>query len=431
MAAHSLDCVPDSDEEAPGLQTLRQTALTDCEGIVSDGEDVADAWQQQSRQHGSAQAGAAVQAWAEDPADGVLRQLNAQLLLPPPSSSQQCQGAAQGPKGFRRRTLATTVKPMLAVGAGGRAAARPSFRRIKTAEAAQADRAAAEQAGAEEAELAAALAAAQAATAEEGPAEAQRLPPFVPAQPTRQEQEASGRQHAAVEQLPTSHPSALSTAMPPASRASGPSFLNRRALTREPSGAQEARQQAQGRGDPPAEGPCPTALAEAPTCAGGAGAADMGCSSAANCYPSGQRGGAAPCTPAAAAAAAPDQAPPARPRAGIQATTAAAAGAAAAASRPATFHRTADGLNVVFLNREQPSAGADAVGGKAASRGGKGKTGSVNSGWGNNFVKMDLKVGGVARGGTACLAARRTLPHRAGPSMLCSSGGKLLSAAAA
>ena len=71
----------------------------------------------------------------------------------------------------------------------------------------------------------------------------------------------------------------------------------------------------------------------------------------------------------------------------------AAATAAPAAPPAAIYHRTADGLNVVYLNRqaqqEQPEAG-----------GGRGRTESVNTGWGNNFVRIDMKVSARAGQGS-------------------------------
>lgn len=48
-------------------------------------------------------------------------------------------------------------------------------------------------------------------------------------------------------------------------------------------------------------------------------------------------------------------------------------------------NRTDDGLNVVFLRRRQQGQGTSGDQGPAAQR-------SVNTGWGNNFVRIDMKV---------------------------------------
>lgn len=50
------------------------------------------------------------------------------------------------------------------------------------------------------------------------------------------------------------------------------------------------------------------------------------------------------------------------------------------------INRTADGLNVVYLKKASEAAEQDAAGGGAASHK------SVNKGWGNNFVRIDMKV---------------------------------------
>ncbi|KAI3428841.1 hypothetical protein D9Q98_007658 [Chlorella vulgaris] len=76
----------------------------------------------------------------------------------------------------------------------------------------------------------------------------------------------------------------------------------------------------------------------------------------------------------------------------------------------ATFHRTAEGLNVVYLNRRTQSDGQAAGGGKAKSR-----SGSVNTGWGTNFVRMDLKHGhGSTKHGSKHGSKRRKAGGRGG-----------------
>lgn len=402
MATGSLGCVPDSDDEGPSLRAPRHAAPIECEAIVSDGEEAAGPWRQQSFVRASTTVHAAPQARAEEPADGALRQLNAQLLLPPPSS-QHYQGAPQPwGKGFRRQAATVAAKPAAAASASARRGARPCFRRsMKTAEAAQADRAVSEQGAADEAELAAALAAvgtAQAAQGGEGVPELQA--PGVPSPaPHRQHQ-----QQVTAGSLPVQRPASPPAAVPrpavlaavmPACGTAGPSFLNRRAIPPQPSQAGERRQQAQEEVAPSAQALLPTASSAATVRQGGVDAVDVHCSSAAAAsgHLSGQQSGAAPSAERPAAAAAPRQAGPAQPQSGSQAASAAVASAPAAAAKPATFHRTADGLNVIFLNRQQPAAAAAAAGSKAAGRSGKGGADGVNSGWGNNFVKMDLKVG--------------------------------------
>lgn len=55
------------------------------------------------------------------------------------------------------------------------------------------------------------------------------------------------------------------------------------------------------------------------------------------------------------------------------------------------FQRTADGLNVVRLRRQAVQADSEVTSGAGSSRSQKRGEG-VNSGWGNNFVRIDLKV---------------------------------------
>jgi hypothetical protein len=64
----------------------------------------------------------------------------------------------------------------------------------------------------------------------------------------------------------------------------------------------------------------------------------------------------------------------------------AALGQAPAAERRQVVNRTDDGLNVVFLQQRQPEA-SEGGGQEGQARR------SVNTGWGNNFVRIDMKVG--------------------------------------
>ncbi len=406
MAATGLGCVPDSDDEGPVVRAPRQAALIDCEGIVSDGEESVGPWQQQSWGAVGTAAHAAPQVLAEEPAGGALRQLNAQLLLPP-LGSQHCHGAGQvGGKSFRRRAVTGDTKPAAAASSTARCGSRSGFRRsMKTAEAAQADRAAAERAAADEAELSAALApVGTAAPGGEGAPEQRTFRGEVSVCLSRQQQrKAAGstcNQYAVTQAAPHARNPAAVAAVPPASRAGGPSFLNRMALPRQPSQAAEERQESQERGDPSVRTMLPPASA-ATTMRKEVEAAMhvRPCSAAAvNRPPSGEQADAERRADRAAPPAARRQ--PALPRPPSGGQTANAPPMVAAAQQPATFHRTADGLNVIFLNR-QPAAAA------ASAAGSKGKAEGVNSGWGNNFVKMDLKVGpwGGCKMGQGCISA--------------------------
>ncbi|KAL4428000.1 hypothetical protein ABPG75_002089 [Micractinium tetrahymenae] len=404
MTAHSLGCVPNSDEEGPDLPARlgpRQTALAECESIVSDEEDAARPWQ--GSHYAAAATAAPQQGWEEEVANGALRQLNAQL--PPPPSSQHFQGATQPKgKGFIRRAVPAAAKPTAASGTSARSAMRPSFRRsMKTTEAAQAARAAAERADAEATELAVALAAAGPAQAAEECEEAhgrRDLQGSLAAKPWQQQQQQKTladltNQEAAQVALPAALPAGAPAAQWPASHAGGPSFLNRKVLPRAPSWAEEPRQQAERAG--PSAG-APVAAVPAAT-AGGEAAAAMGMQRSESTRPRSQlreqqSTDVPPAAGGAVAAVPPSRSATAQPAAAGQASGAAAAAATAAAPPTATFHRTADGLNVIFLNRQQPAAAAaDVAGGKGAGRPSKGKAESVNGGWGNNFVKMDLKKG--------------------------------------
>ena len=75
------------------------------------------------------------------------------------------------------------------------------------------------------------------------------------------------------------------------------------------------------------------------------------------------------------------------------------AGTEPAAAAPATFCRTADGLNVVYMKRDAASA-ADSEAQRKQQR-------TVNSGWGNNFVRIDLKVPGCMMTWGGCIEGCR------------------------
>ena len=354
------ECVLDSDEEpclaAGALSRYVRVAEEEEEAVLSDGEP---AW-------------VAPAQWAE-PEPAALRQLNA--LLPP--STQQQQLAAQGSKAFSR-SLASKPAFSRASSSTSSASRASSFRRpMKTAAAADADRAAAERAATQAAELSGAL-------------------------------EAVGNDPSGVTQLRDAGTGLLEqqpcrSAAAAAGRAPGgasASFLNRRVLPRVPSRVEELRQKLQG---------CPAAVAAA-AAGDEEGDADdelePATASAAEPRP------AAPRQPPRQQQQQHQQwRPPPLPALACATFTVCPAEAAmpepglahppAAAAPAATFHRTADGLNVVRLNRQTHSNAAEAAGGSGSGKA-KGRTDNVNSGWGNNFVRIDLKVG------AACILWRAT-----------------------
>lgn len=382
MAAASLERVLDSEDEgeAPAQKFAagwtRQQAFSDCEAIVSDEED-------------ACASGQPAWAWQPDEPDAALRQLNANALLPPQSSQLQQQTAAQS-KGFSRNAAPSSKTSFARMSSGSSSSARPGFRRMKTAAAMQADRAAAERAAAEGAELAAALAAPDSAAVDEV------------------EQQQHLLQGGTVETSPRlprhQQPAAPAAPRPARPAAQRGGFMGRQVLApRAPSTTDELRRQLE-RGSTTVAAAA-SAGAEEPLPAGDSQPAEHNAAAA----PAQQQGQARKQPPAItqqqlqqrtaalptarpAAAAAADAAGAA---AGTGSLAAARAAASAASAPAATFHRTADGLNVVFLNRQAQQQQQQQTGDTGGSRvKGKSQTEGVNSGWGNNFVKMDLKVGG-------------------------------------
>jgi hypothetical protein len=65
------------------------------------------------------------------------------------------------------------------------------------------------------------------------------------------------------------------------------------------------------------------------------------------------------------------------------------------------FHRTADGVNVVRLHRQATQPGGEVTSGAGSGRS-QGRGHGINSGWGNNFVRIDLKVGASGGEHTHC-----------------------------
>lgn len=327
-----------SDEEGP--PTAAGAWDDDGEEICSDGEQPAAAW--------------AWQPAASGEAAGALRQLNG--LLPPSGQQQQGGLDACQPRGARAFSRAG---PARAPPGGSRAAG--GFRRpMKTAAAAEADRAVAERAAADAAQLEAALA---------GEPQAAQAP-AAPAPGTAGMLEQDALQPAPAAPLPQSRPPAA-----------GASFLNRRVLPPSQTRVQELRQQlARSAPEAAAGGGRP---APAPAAEGSQQALQQALP-----VPHGSQAGAAgrpaPAAPAGRASA--------RRQAASAPPSSTAATAAAGAAPAATFHRTAEGLNVVYLNRQQPEQERQPSG----KGGSKAKADSVNSGWGNNFVRIDLKVRGWA-----------------------------------
>ena len=343
------DVVWESDGEAAPLRHAPAPA-SDEEAICSDGEAPV-AWAPLADGGG-----------ADVPA--ALRQLNG--LLPTAHYRQQEQQHAPGcgpgaGRGFTRSAAAPC--PVAAAGRAG------TFRRpMKTAAAAAAERAAAERAAKEEAELKAVLAASSGVEQAAEQAAAARPSQRLAAQPSQQLHAAG--QHA--------------------------SFLNRRVLPQAPNRTEEMRRQL-GR----------SMSAGAAAEAGGEAAADEPQWPA---QPHQEVQEPPPPPPPQQQPTAQVQAPhrqqhlPSAARPGARLAPAA---AAAAAPPAATYHRTADGLNVVYLNRHAQQTQQEVGGG---ARGGKAKE-NVNSGWGNNFVKIDMKVGGVGwvRGVSNCWVCRSSL----------------------
>lgn len=325
-----MNCADDSSDGEPPPGAWED----DAEEITSDGEQPAAAWAWQPAAGGEAAV--------------ALRQLNGQL---PPSGRLQQQGSLEAcqPRGARAFSRAA---PARAPPRGSRAAA--TFRRpMKTAAAAEADRAAAERVAADESQLEDVLGQEQPSTA---PAAGMLQPGSRPA------------------------PAPIPPPRPPAAAAS---FLNRRVLPPSQASVQELRQQLQ-RSTP--------VIAAAAAAAAPAAAAAAGAESGPVSVQAVQQAQWEATSPAAAAGSSTRAALDSRPSASHQAAGTLAPGMAAGAVPAATFHRTAEGLNVVHLNRQQ-QRGVDA---HAGGRGGtKAKADSVNSGWGNNFVRIDLKVRGA------------------------------------
>jgi hypothetical protein len=343
------------------------------EEIVSDGEAEGQAW---------------VPPQWEEPG-GALRQLNG--LLPPAAAvaqqQQLCVAAARG-KAFTR-TAPSKPAPAPRPAGGGVCNRSSGFRRpMKTAAAAEADRAAVERAAAETAELEDALAAATAAAQEAR---------------HRRQKGAAGQQESGDDAAHHPHQPA------PTPAGQAPSFVNRRrasAMRPLSTAAAQLRGQTE-RADPPAAA---AAAAEGSSLSREEAAAAEPRPQRQQPPPSQQQQQQPALEPAqqqeqqqqqrrprlqcASGGGVSTQLPipasvPAPPAPARQA----AATAAPAAPPAAIYHRTADGLNVVYLNRqaqqEQPEAG-----------GGRGRTESVNTGWGNNFVRIDMKVSARAGQGS-------------------------------
>ena len=327
---------------------LRQPAMN-CVDDSSDGEPPPGAWADDAEEITS-DGEQPVAAWAWQPAAGgeaavVLRQLNGQL---PPSGQLQQQGSLEAcqPRGARAFSRAA---PARAPPRGSRAAA--TFRRpMKTAAAAEADRAATERVAADEAQLEA-----------------------VPGQEQQSTAPAAGMLEPGSRPAPAPIP-------PPRPPVAAASFLNRRVLPPSQGRVQELQQQLQR--STPVTAAAAAAAAAAVAAGGESGPVSVQAVQQAHWEAT---------NPAAAAGSSTWAALDSRPSASHQAAGTLAPGMAAGAAPAATFHRTAEGLNVVHLNRQQ-QRGVDA---HAGGRGGaKAKADSVNSGWGNNFVRIDLKVRG-------------------------------------
>lgn len=310
----------------------------DDEEIVSDGEQPVAAW--------------AWQPAAGSEAAGALRQLNG--LLPPAGQQQQQQGLdacqSRGANAFSR--AGPSRAPLTSSRAG-------AFRRpMKTAAAAEADRAASERAATDAAQLAAALGEGQQGA----------------------EPAAGGLEQGVPQPAPAPRP-------PPRMPAAGASFLSRRVLPPSQARVQELRQQLERSAAAATTGDGMPASAAGTRQVQRQQAPQEGLP-----VPAGDQTGAAAGPTPAAFADRPSSAGhravgTAAPGAAAVAAAAAAAVAPATAAAAATFHRTSEGLNVVYLNRQQqPDSHAGGRGG------GKAKADSVNSGWGNNFVRIDLKV---------------------------------------
>jgi hypothetical protein len=348
------------------------------EEIVSDGEAEGQAW---------------VPPQWEDPG-AALRQLNG-LLPPAAAEAQQLLhvAAARGKaftKAFTRTAPSKPAPPPRP--AGGGVCNRPGgFRRpMKTAAAAEADRAAVELATAEAVELQGALAAAAAAA---------------PEVRHRRQEGMAGQQESGDDAAHQAHQPA------PTSAGQAPSFLNsRRASAARPLSVAAAQPRAQAeRTDSPAAAP---AAATEGSDIGREEAAAAEARPQRQQLPLSQQQQQQPAPepaqqqlPGQQSQQQQQQSPRLRSASGGGASTEppnpasvpappapdrkAAATAAPAAPPAAIYHRTADGLNVVYLNRqaqqEQPTAGA-----------GRGRTESVNTGWGNNFVRIDMKVCALA-----------------------------------
>jgi hypothetical protein len=252
-------------------------------------------------------------------------------------------------KAFTRPTCATGTIPQKSSSRGFR-------RAMKTVAAADADRAAAERAVTEAAELSAAMPSSGAINVDDAEA---------------------GGQHQHNQHQAAPPPKRQHSAMRTEGRGPASSFLNRKLPPRPPSQTEILRQKLQG-GRMVAEA---TAAAEAATATAVAGM-DL--------------------EPQLPPIWQEQQAPEQKHSRGSLSKAAALSGAQPTAASPvvpaacrpatavpaATFHRTAEGLNVVYLSRRTQSDGQAAGGGKAKST-----SGSVNTGWGTNFVRMDLKVG--------------------------------------
>lgn len=317
--------------------------------IISDGEPV-DYW--------SPPPAADWQASGE-PAVDALRQLNG--LLPASQQQQQVDCVPRGGRAFVR-----SAKPAAPAGSKPRAAGAPFRRQMKTAAAADADRAAAERAAADAAELAVAVGSG-------GLEQGEELAPL----------QAEGATDAPQRQ-PRSRPAAATAGSAAPRPAANASFLNRKVLPRPPSMVEELRQKLQPGGAVAAAAEVASPAVEVAASEPAAAAEREPGASAAPWHPQ---------PPAGSRTMQPAPLPvPPRPAVAAPMRSA----PAAAAVPTATFHRTADGLNVVYLNRQAQHKKQQEE--DEAAGVGKGRfKADVNSGWGNNFVRIDLKVVGMGR----------------------------------